>query len=241
MSNYKTLKLMTYDIYIDDLDRLEFNRKVVINTLNPHSYVTAKKDKIFQDALHDSDVLIPDGSGIVLAAKLIEKKEIVKIAGADLQKHLLVKLNARKGKCFYMGSSESTLEKIKEHMSEEYPGINIQTYSPPYKEVLSEEDNKIIVSQINKFEPDVLFVGMTAPKQEKWVYQHKEVLNANIICSIGAVFDFYAGTVKRSSPFWVEKNLEWLPRLIHEPKRLWKRNFISTPLFLLDVMLYKFK
>jgi N-acetylglucosaminyldiphosphoundecaprenol N-acetyl-beta-D-mannosaminyltransferase len=77
---------------------------------------------------------------------------------------------------------------------------------------------------------------MTAPKQEKWVFANKDLLDATVITSIGAVFDFYAGTVKRSSPFWIKIGLEWLPRLVREPKRLWKRNFISTPLFLWDIL-----
>ncbi len=230
---------MSYEIYNDKLVPFDFNCKLIINTINPHSYVIAKKDSAFQDALRDSDILIPDGSGIVLAARMIEKRRIFKIAGADLHEHLLSRVNERKGKCFYMGSSVSTLEKIKERIAKEYPNIIVETYSPPYKLVLSKEDNEIIISEINKFKPDVLFVGMTAPKQEKWVHQHKEVLDVNIICSIGAVFDFYAGVVERSSQFWIDSHLEWLPRLYKEPKRLWKRNFVSTPLFIVDILLSK--
>ena len=73
---------------------------------------------------------------------------------------------------------------------------------------------------------------MTAPKQEKWVHQHRDKLNVPLICPVGAVFDFYAGTVQRSGEFWIRMGLEWLPRLLREPKRLWKSNFVSTPLFL---------
>lgn len=241
MKQNNKLKLMTYEIYIGDLETLDIDQKLVINTLNPHSYIVAKKDTVFQDALRKSDILIPDGSGIVLASKLIKKRKILKVSGADLHEYLLNELNARKKKCFYMGSSESTLKKIRKRIVKEYPNITVETYSPPYKTTLSEEDNNIIISRINTFKPDVLFVGMTAPKQEKWVYQHKAVLNANIICSIGAVFDFYAGTVERSSQFWIDNHLEWLPRFFNDPKRLWKRNFVSTPLFLRDVLLDKFK
>jgi N-acetylglucosaminyldiphosphoundecaprenol N-acetyl-beta-D-mannosaminyltransferase len=93
-----------------------------------------------------------------------------------------------------------------------------------------------MIAAINAFKPDILFVGMTAPKQEKWVYAHKAQIDARIICSIGAVFDFYAGTVKRPSAFWINLGLEWLPRLLKEPRRLARRNFISTPAFLWDVV-----
>ena len=93
-----------------------------------------------------------------------------------------------------------------------------------------------MVEAVNAFQPDYLFVGMTAPKQEKWVYENRNKLNATLICSIGAVFDFYAGTVQRSSQFWISLGLEWFPRLLREPKRLWRRNFISTPRFIIDVL-----
>ena len=93
-----------------------------------------------------------------------------------------------------------------------------------------------MIAAVNKCKPDILFVGMTAPKQEKWVHTNNTFLDVKVITCIGAVFDFYAGTVKRSSPFWIKLGLEWLPRLLREPKRLWKRNFVSTPLFLWDLL-----
>jgi N-acetylglucosaminyldiphosphoundecaprenol N-acetyl-beta-D-mannosaminyltransferase len=89
------------------------------------------------------------------------------------------------------------------------------------------------------FIPDVLFVGMTAPKQEKWVDANKHRLKVKNIASIGAVFDFYAGNVKRSSPFWISLGLEWLPRFLKEPRRLARRNLISTPTFIADVLKQK--
>ena len=97
-----------------------------------------------------------------------------------------------------------------------------------------------MLEKVNNVSPDVLFVGMTAPKQEKWVDAHKRQINAQITTSIGAVFDFYAGNIKRSSPFWIKLGLEWLPRLVKEPRRLFKRNFVSTPKFILEVLSHKF-
>ena len=127
---------MTYKIFIDSIDILDVRQKLAINTLNPYSYIVAKKDPIFQDALHQSDILISDDSGIVLAAKLIKKRNILKVAGSDLHVYLLNELTARKGKCFYMGSAESTLKKIKERMGKEYPDIIVETYSPLIKQLL---------------------------------------------------------------------------------------------------------
>jgi N-acetylglucosaminyldiphosphoundecaprenol N-acetyl-beta-D-mannosaminyltransferase len=96
-----------------------------------------------------------------------------------------------------------TLNKIESKISKEYPNVKVKSYSPPYKALFSEEDSQIMCNVVNDFIPDVLFVGMTAPKQEKWVDANKHRLKVKNIASIGAVFDFYAGNVKRSSPFWI--------------------------------------
>ncbi len=101
-----------------------------------------------------------------------------------------------------MGSSWKTLNLIKYRISFEYPNLKVGIYSPPYKSEFSNKENKEIFNIINEFKPNILFIGMTAPKQEKWLFQNKEHLNFNVGASIGAVFDFYAGTVKRPSKFW---------------------------------------
>ena len=234
---------MGYDVFFDDLSSImiDSTKKQVINTINPHSYVMAKKDKTFVDALHTSDALLPDGSGIVLAAKQIEKKNIKKITGTDLHFHLLIELEKINGRVFYMGATQKTLDKIQAKIVIEFPNIIVDSYSPPFKEEFSKRDSEKIVSKVNAFCPDVLFIGMTAPKQEKWLYANKDRLNFKIASTIGAVFDFYAGTVQRPSQFWINLHLEWLLRLLKEPRRLWKRNLISTPLFLWDVLKEKLR
>ena len=233
------MNIMNYEVFVDEFESIDLEIKKIINTINPHSYVTAKSDSVFQEALKKSDFLIPDGSGIVLASKIIYKTDIEKIAGADLHKFLLSKMNEKSGKVFYMGASQKTLDKIEERIKVEYPNIQVQSYSPPYKAEFSVDENDVIIKKINSFKPDVVFVGMTAPKQEKWLHEHKDNLEFKVASCIGAVFDFYAGTVERPSQFWIDIHLEWLPRLLKEPKRLWRRNFISTPLFLWDILLYK--
>ena len=238
---FKTVNIMGYKILQEHISsiKIENSDKTIVNTLNAHSYVTAKNDKKFKEALEKSDLLIPDGSGIVLASSFLNKEAIQKIAGDDLHQYLLSELQKTGGKCFYMGSSESTLDKIHEKLAKDFPNVEVESYSPPFKDEFSEKENEEIISKINAFSPNVLFVGMTAPKQEKWLYENKKHLNFDIASSIGAVFDFYAGTVKRPSIFWQNMHLEWLPRLCSEPKRLWKRNFVSTPLFLFELFLYK--
>lgn len=210
--------------------------KLVINTINPHSYCVAKNDAMFRLALQQSDLLIPDGIGIVWAARRLQKKKLKKIAGADLHAHMLTILNQSRGRCFYLGAAQTTLDKIKERLEKEQPDTSAGFFSPSYKAQFSEEENNEMIAQINAFVPDVLFVGMTAPKQEKWVHAHKEKINVKVICSIGAVFDFYAGTTNRPPKWLISIGLEWLGRLLMEPRRLWRRTFVSGPIFIYDVL-----
>ena len=231
--------LLNFNVFQKSLTDIDLKSVRIINTINPHSYCISKKDKYFETALKSSDVLLPDGIGIVWAEKVLNKNKIHKIAGFDLFQYLMQHLNETHGSCFFLGASEDTLKLIHKNISVDYPNVNIASYSPPYKPEFSDEDSLMMCEKVNKEKPNVLFVGMTAPKQEKWVYYNEKNIEASTICSIGAVFDFYAGNVKRSSPFWINLGLEWLPRLVKEPKRLFKRNFVSSPKFVLEVLSYK--
>lgn len=210
--------------------------KTVINTINPHSFCVAVKDETFRKALVNSNILIPDGIGIVKAIKFLSNKKIKRITGADLHNHLIKLAKKNYLKVFYLGASNTTLDKIKKKVAFDYPNIKVYTFSPPYKQAFSEEDDIKMIEEIEKANPDVLFVGMTAPKQEKWVHKNKSKLNTPIICSIGAVFDFYAGTVKRAPQWIIKLNMEWFYRLCREPKRLWKRYIINNAKFVFYVL-----
>ena len=231
MLNIKNINLLS------GKDALAFlpDKKLLINTINAHSYNTAQKDNLFAEALENGDVLIPDGISIVLAFKwrhwMNGPKE--RVAGADLFNFEMKKLNEKGGTCFFLGSSEKVLGLIKEHAAIDYPNINIITYSPPYKPQLTNEESRLMVEAVNSANPDLLWVGMTAPKQEKWAYCNWKDLNIHCHCgTIGAVFDFYAGTVKRAPIWWQNKGLEWLYRLLKEPRRMWRRYIIGNTLFL---------
>lgn len=220
-----------------ELDRLK-DGKLLINTINAHSYNTALKDPLFAEALIKGDILIPDGASIVMACKWLKAKSQPeeRIAGWDLFVYEMEKLNTRGGKCFFMGSSEKVLALIREKAVKIYPNIKVETYSPPYKPEFTEEDNRLIIYAINTAKPDLLWIGMTAPKQEKWAYKHWKELDINCHCgTIGAVFDFFAGTVERAPLWWQEHSLEWLYRLLKEPKRMWRRYIIGNTLFLLNI------
>ena len=268
--------------------------KLLINTINAHSYNTARKDELFAEALTNGDVLIPDGVSIVKACRWIKAKSLPKerIAGWDLFEFEMNKLeecgmknvecgvngeecgmnnssldnsssasadHSCSGKRLYepsaklkiqnskfrerpltvmfMGSSQKVLDLIVTRAAEVYPHLKIVTYSPPYKPEFSEEDNKAIIEAINAVNPDLLWIGMTAPKQEKWTYSHWNELNIHChVGTIGAVFDFFAGTVERAPIWWQRHGLEWLYRLLKEPKRMWRRYIIGNTLFLWNML-----
>jgi N-acetylglucosaminyldiphosphoundecaprenol N-acetyl-beta-D-mannosaminyltransferase len=211
-------------------------RNIQINTINAHSYNVAKKDELFAKVLLQSDFLLPDGQSIVWAKRILSGQKLKRISGFDLFQWEMERLNKSGGKCFFLGSTNETLQKILDKALLEYPNVIIDVYSPPYKPIFSDEDNKNMINEINIFQPDVLFVGMTAPKQEKWVYENKDKLNAGHICSIGAVFDFYTGNIERAPEWMQKKGLEWLFRLIKEPRRMWKRYIIGNTKFIFYVL-----
>ena len=214
--------------------------KLLINTVNAHSYNTARKDSLFAEALMNGDVLIPDGVSIVKACKWIKAKSQPKerIAGWDLFSFEMEKLEKKGGTVMFMGSSQKVLDLIVKWAAEVYPHLKVVTYSPPYKPEFSDEDNKAIIDAINAANPDLLWIGMTAPKQEKWTYSHWEELDIHChVGTIGAVFDFFAGTVERAPMWWQRHGLEWLYRLLKEPKRMWRRYIIGNALFLWNITL----
>lgn len=230
-NGFKKISCLGFDVFADDLKKITFNRKALINTLNQYSYCITQQDHEFKAALQQSDVLLPDGIGVTFAVKILTGNNIKKIAGADIHKYLLEECNKSNLRCFYLGASNSTLNKIKTRVNAEYPNINVGFYSPPYKPKFTEDDNREMIKHVNEFKPDVLFVGMTAPKQEKWAAELHGDLNTTITCSIGAVFDFYAGTIKRPGKFWIAIGLEWFIRLLKEPKRMSKRYLYYGPMF----------
>ncbi|GAB3906985.1 WecB/TagA/CpsF family glycosyltransferase [Mucilaginibacter boryungensis] len=236
-----TCSCLGYDVFADTLEKLPTHHKTVINTINQYSYCMAERDGDFKDALKNSDILLPDGIGITIAAKFLKGSVIKKVSGADLHDYLLKDLNDKGGSCFYLGSSTATLEKIEKRLKKEYPNIKGYFYSPPFKKEFTREENQEMIDRVNEVSPDVLFIGMTAPKQEKWAIANKSLLNAKYICSIGAVFDFYAGTVKRPNKVWINLGLEWLGRMVSEPRRLYKRYLVYGPVFAYKLIQQKLK
>ena len=209
--------------------------KLLINTINAFSYNNARKDVLFEEALTKGDVLIPDGISIVRTCHLLKAKSRPKerIAGWDLFTFEMHRLNKKGGKVMFLGSSEKVLGLIQKNAASRYPNLEVVTYSPPYKPQFTVEDDLNMVKAINDADPDLLWIGMTAPKQEKWTYANWDRLNIHChVGTVGAVFDFFAGTYKRAPEIWQKLGLEWLYRLLAEPRRMWRRYIIGNVEFI---------
>jgi N-acetylglucosaminyldiphosphoundecaprenol N-acetyl-beta-D-mannosaminyltransferase len=202
---------------------------------NPHSLVVAQSDREFRGALDTASAVVADGVGCLWAAALTGVPVGPRITGTDFFLALMAALNRDAGRAFFFGSRPEVLAKLTERVARDFPRVKIAVLSPPFG-TWPEESNREMIQSIRTFDPDVLWVGMTAPKQEKWVAANTAALEVPVIGSIGAVFDYYAGVTQRAPQWICNLGLEWLYRLPREPKRLWRRTFVSGPLFLWSVL-----
>ena len=210
--------------------------KFLIDTVNAHSFVLAQRNDHYSDALQDADVLLPDGISIVRACRWLKTENAPdgKIAGADLFAFEMGRLEKKGGTCFFLGSSPEVLSRIRDRAAKDYPHIRVETYSPPFSASFSRGENEAMMEAVRTADPDLLWVGMTAPKQEEWLYDHWPDLEVRCHTgAIGAVFDFYAGTKKRAPQKWIDLGLEWLYRLFQNPRRLFKRYLVTNTKFML--------
>ncbi len=205
--------------------------RVLFVCANPHSMVVAAKDRQFHTALTSATHVVSDGIGCHVAAFVTGRDFGPRVTGFDYFSAVMRSLNERGGKVFFLGSTSSTLSRITERCSRDYPKLSIYTRSPPFGE-WSEAENDQILRAIADVSPDVLWIGLTAPKQEKWAVANREKLGVPVIGCIGAVFDYYAGTIRRAPAWLCKAGLEWLYRLAGEPRRLWHRTLVSFPVFM---------
>jgi N-acetylglucosaminyldiphosphoundecaprenol N-acetyl-beta-D-mannosaminyltransferase len=231
---------LTVDECADEIfESLQAGKRSWLACFNPHSYVLSLEDKIFSRALKDADWLVPDGAGIVLASRFLGGTINNRVTGSEVFTGLNKRMNADGSmRVFFLGSDEKTLGLINERMMKDYPNIKIAgVYSPPFKNVYSSAEISAMVKAVNSAAPDVLWVGLSAPKQEKFILENRARMNVKFVAAVGAVFDFYSGNVRRDPNSWfVNHGLEWLPRLLQEPQRLWQRMFVSAPVFVWHVI-----
>jgi N-acetylglucosaminyldiphosphoundecaprenol N-acetyl-beta-D-mannosaminyltransferase len=207
---------------------------------NPHSLVMARRDGVFRTALASASVVVADGIGCLLAGAVAGVSVGPRITGCDFFESVMATLNKRAGRAYFFGASRQTIAMLQLRVRRDFPKVTIATHSPPFG-TWSSEENLAMVEDIRGFRPDVLWVGMTAPKQEKWVSENIDRLAVPVVASVGAVFDFYAGTTRRAPKWICDLGFEWLYRLPREPRRLWKRTFVSAPMFLWLVLLERLR
>jgi N-acetylglucosaminyldiphosphoundecaprenol N-acetyl-beta-D-mannosaminyltransferase len=211
--------------------RIRGGKKALFTTINTFSIMVAQKNPEFLQHFKGADVVLPDGMGIVLAVRSLGKTCPERIAGPEFVDALLPKANENKFSVYFLGSTEENLRKIERSVSEKYPAIRVAgCYSPPHAS-LDKFNHDEIVAAINRTRPDILLVGMTAPKQELFLSRNFEKLDVSFMIGVGASFDYLAG-VKLQCPKLIGRlGLEWLYRLIHSPKHVWKRE-VTIPLFI---------
>ena len=216
---------------IEELIRKERSSYVV--TPNTAHVVLLQKDKDFRRVYQGATLVVPDGISLLWGAKILGRPLKEKVSGSDLLPSFC-KVAAKKGyRLFFLGGGPGVAAKAARILSQKNPGLKIVgTYSPPFGFENDGKHSRQIVQTIRETKPDVLFVGLGAPKQEKWIWKYKDELGVPISIAVGAAFDFVARTVRRA-PNWMQKcGLEWIFRLCQEPGRLWKRYLIGNLIFL---------
>jgi N-acetylglucosaminyldiphosphoundecaprenol N-acetyl-beta-D-mannosaminyltransferase len=204
---------------------------VSVNCMNAHSCEQYFSNPHYQTAINDTDILLPDGSGIVLASMLTPGPVLQKLSGYAFFEEVMRVMQEKGGSVFFMGGHPSTLARVIDRARAEYPNVNCDGYSPQYKRSFDENDVRKFTSLIQHARADFTFIGLGAPKQEILIKELKAGLHSGAIVGVGAVFDFYANAVPRASKITRRLHLEWLSRLIHDPKRIWRRVLISQTMF----------
>lgn len=208
---------------------------------NVHMNIEAYKNDDFCNVVNSADMATPDGMPLAKAMKLLYGIDQDRVAGMDLMPDLMQVSEQEKLSIYFYGSTDSVLDKIKVKAKQEFPNLEIYAYSPPFKE-LSAEEKSDIVDEINSKNPDFVFVALGCPKQEKWMAEHKGKIRSCMI-GLGGAFEVYA-EVKDRAPKWMQDYaLEWLYRLIQDPKRLWKRYMVTNTRFvlLLFIQIFNFR
>lgn len=202
-------------------------------TPNSSHIVMLQNDRLFAKSYRGADLVLPDGMPLIWASKLMRRPLKEKISGSDLMPALCEVASEKGYTVFLLGGKLGVAEIAKRELIVKYPSLRVAgTYSPPLGFEDDEAENEKILRIINDCRPDILFLGLGTPKQEKWIFRNKESYEAGISIGVGASFDFVAGTVERA-PVWMQKSgLEWLWRLLREPRRLWKRYLIGNTVFI---------
>ncbi|QII50869.1 WecB/TagA/CpsF family glycosyltransferase [Bacillus paralicheniformis] len=208
---------------------IDRNEGAFIATVNPEIGYAAAKDKDYYQTVSSADFILPDGIGIVLTSRLINSRLKSRIAGYDVFINLLSLADRKKKRVFLYGAKQEVIQAVADRLSTEYPGIELAGYSHGYV-----KDKGKVAKQIAAAKPDMVFVALGYPHQEKFIYEHKHLFPQAIAIGIGGSFDVFSGKVKRAPKMFIKLNLEWMYRLLTNPTR-WKR-MLNIPKYVFSVL-----
>lgn len=211
--------------HLDDL------RGKYICVSNVHTTVMSYENEEYRKIQNSAAMALPDGAPLSSYSRRKGYKQAQRVTGPDLMLELFAISKEKGYRHYFYGATEETLQSMREVLERDYPGIEIAgMYAPPFRALTPQEDAQI-VAKINESRPDFIWIGLGAPKQEEWMYQHMGQLQG-VLIGVGAGFDYLAGYIKRA-PRWMQRmSLEWLYRLLQDPKRLWRRYFTSNVKFI---------
>ncbi|QHS23518.1 WecB/TagA/CpsF family glycosyltransferase [Virgibacillus sp. MSP4-1] len=206
--------LISFHIHPD----LLYENKRFMVTANPEIVMHAREDAEYKNAIKKADYIIPDGAGIILASKIKRQPIHERIPGIEMMIHLLEYAEKMGLRCFFLGAKDTVVRKMTKNLQEKYPNLEIAGYHHGYISL----DDQEIVNKIKKTRPDLIFVALGFPKQEKWIARYYEDFDKGFFMGVGGSFDIFSGEAKRAPESWIRFNLEWLYRLLKQPFR-WKR------------------
>lgn len=228
--------LIAYNVAMETIERWRRNQERHYVTLtNPHSVMMCGRNKEMREATEMAGITLPDGVGIILAASLLGYPHDGRATGPTLMLKLCDWGRKHGYRHYFYGGNEGIAEKLAEKLSRDYRGLQVAgTCSPPFRP-LSPQEDRAITERINSTEPDIIWVGLGAPKQEKWMAEHTGRIQSTAMIGVGAAFDFHSENIRWTPPLIRRLGLEWAYRLAQNPRRMWRRN-LDSPLFLSKVI-----
>ena len=201
-----------------------------------HGVMESQADAELRQVHNSSGMTVPDGMPLVWCAHRAGSAGTARVYGPDLMLSVLARAAERGWSSYFYGGAEGVPELLSERLTSRFPGLRVVgAESPPFRP-LSEEESRAAVERINASGADLVWVGLSTPKQERWMAQHRDQLDAAVLFGVGAAFDFHAGRVRQAPPWMQTRGLEWLFRLLVEPRRLWRRYLSNNPRFVLAIL-----
>ena len=207
---------------------LEEDKFHYVVTPNPEFLLAAEKDPEFCRVLNEADLVLPDGIGVVYSAKILGTPLKGRVPGIEFAQDMLACLNEKKGRLFLLGAKPGVAEEAGARILDQYPDIVLCGTQDGYF-----RDEETVLLKVAAARPDLLFVCLGAPKQEKWMARNGAATGAHLLCGLGGSLDVFAGVVERAPKFWSDHGLEWFYRLCKEPRRIGR--MMKLPLFLIHV------